>query len=263
MSLLGGFRTDQQITALLAESDPNSRRAMNLMERLKRAGPKVIPKLIDALALSDKSRTMMFVDILTALVNDRTLAEFREGLADGNERVVKGTAWALSGSTDYNANTLLEWFKDSEVSKAALIEVLRVHKQDLSVHELLQAAYDLDTREKAAVFRIIEDIIRPEMVPDLVARMGGKDPIVKIHLIHLLGASTPKISITRSNSASGSEQDGAQRRVGRPRVAGPAMSTSRLSRNCSRIRTSTSRRKPSIWWSRSGTRIRSYSWPMR
>ncbi len=186
MSLLGTFRADQQISALMSESDPASRRALTLMERLKRAGPKVIPKLIDALALSDKSHTMMFVDILTALVNDKTLPEFRQGLADGNERVVKGTAWALCGSTTYNANALLAWFVDPEVSKPALIEVLRVHKQDLSVHELLQAAYDLDTREKAAVFRIIEEIIRPEMVPDLVARMGGKDPIIKIHLIQLL-----------------------------------------------------------------------------
>lgn len=186
MGLLGTFRADQQINALMAESDPTSSRALNLMERLKRAGPKAIPKLIDALALSDKSHTMMFVDILTALINDKTLSEYREGLADGNERVVKGTAWALCGSTDYNANALLTWFEDPEVSKPALIEVLRVHKQDLSVHELLQAAYDLDTKEKAAVFKIIEEIIRPEMVPDLVARMGGKDPIIKIHLIQLL-----------------------------------------------------------------------------
>jgi len=186
VGLLGTFRADQQINALMAESDPTSSRALNLMERLKRAGPKAIPKLIDALALSDKSHTMMFVDILTALINDKTLSEYREGLADGNERVVKGTAWALCGSTDYNANALLTWFEDPEVSKPALIEVLRVHKQDLSVHELLQAAYDLDTKEKAAVFKIIEEIIRPEMVPDLVARMGGKDPIIKIHLIQLL-----------------------------------------------------------------------------
>ena len=186
MRLLSNFRADQQITALMSESDPTSSKAMNLVERLKRAGPKVIPKLIDALAMSDKSHTMMFVDILTALINDKSLSEYREGLADGNERVVKGTAWALSGSTDYNANALLEWFEDPEVSKPALIEVLRVHKQDLSVHELLQCAYDLDTKEKAAVFKIIEDIIRPEMVPDLVARMGGKDPIIKIHLIQLL-----------------------------------------------------------------------------
>ncbi len=186
MSLLGNFRADQQITQLMSESDPTSRSASNLVERLKKAGPKAIPKLIDALALSDKSHTMMFVDILTALVNDKTLDQFREGLADGNERVVKGTAWALSGSTDYNPNSLLDFFNDDEVSKPALIEILRVHKQDLSVHDLMQLAYDLDSKEKAAVFKIIEETVRPEMIPDLVARMGGKDPIVKVHLINLL-----------------------------------------------------------------------------
>ena len=171
----------------MQEPDPTSRKALNVVERLKKSGPKAIPKLIDALALSDKSHTMMFVDVLTALVNDKSLDQYREGLADGNERVVKGTAWALSGSTDYNANSLLDFFDDDEVSKPALIEVLRVHKQDLSVHELMQRAYDLDVKEKAAVFKIIEEVIRPEMVPDLVARMGGKDPIIKIHLINLLG----------------------------------------------------------------------------
>ena len=186
LSFLGNFRADQQITQLMSEADPTSKNALNLVERLKKAGPKAIPKLIDALALSDKSHTMMFVDILTALVNDKTLTQFKEGLADGNERVVKGTAWALSGSTDYNPNALLEFFDDGEVSKPALIEILKVHKDDLSVHDLMQLAYDLDVKEKAAVFKIIEETVRPEMIPDLVARMGGKDPIIKIHLIGLL-----------------------------------------------------------------------------
>ncbi len=186
MSILGNFRADQQITQLMSEPDPTSKSALNVMQRLKNAGPKVIPKLIDALALSDKSHTMMFVDILTALIDDKTLMQFREGLADGNERVVKGTAWALSGSTAYDPNRLLNFFDDDEVSKPALIEVLRVHKDDLSVHDLLQRAYELDTKEKAAIFKIIEETTRPEMVPDLVARMGGKDPVIKIHLINLL-----------------------------------------------------------------------------
>ncbi len=186
MRILGNFRADQQITQLMSETDPTSKNALNLVERLKKAGPKVIPKLIDALAMSDKSHTMMFVDIMTALVNDRTLEQFKDGLADGNERVVKGTAWALSGSTSYNPNTLLDFFEDDEVSKPALIEILRVHKDDLSVHDLMQRAYELDVKEKAAIFKIIEETVRPEMVPDLVARMGGKDPIIKIHLINLL-----------------------------------------------------------------------------
>ncbi len=186
MALLGGFRTDQLIGQLVSESDTNSPAAQKSIERLKNIGPKVIPKIIDALAMSDKSHTMVFVDILASHVNDKTLKFFQEGLADGGERVVSGTAWALSSSNKYNANALLDFLDDPEVSKPALIEVLKVHKQDLSVHDLLQRAYKLDPKEKAALFAIIEDVVSADMVPDLINRMGGKDPAIKIHIIRLL-----------------------------------------------------------------------------
>jgi HEAT repeat protein len=186
MSLLGSYRADQLISQLTADAKPDSPSAQRLVNRLKKIGPKVIPKAIDALAMSDKTHTMVFVDILSSLVSDKTLEAYREGLADGNERVVSGTSWALSSSTNYDANSLLDFFDDPEISKHALIEVLRVHKQDLSVHEMLQRAYELDPKESEALFKIIEDTIRPEMVPDLIARMGGKDPYIKMHLINLL-----------------------------------------------------------------------------
>ena len=166
-----------------SRSPPSAQRLVN---RIKKLGPKVIPKAIDALALSDKSHTMVFVDILSSLVNDKSLDLFREGLADGNERVVSGTSWALSSSTNYNANNLLQFFDDPEVSKPALIEVLRVHKQDLSVHELLQRAYESDPKDSEALFKIIEDTIRIEMLPDLISRLGGRDPVIKVHIINLL-----------------------------------------------------------------------------
>jgi serine/threonine-protein kinase len=186
VSLLGGFRADQLVNQLVAEQKPDSASAKRLVDRIKKIGPKVIPKAIDALALSDKSHTMVFVDILSSLVNDKTLELYKEGLADGNERVVSGTSWALSSSTSYNANNLLDFFDDPEVSKPALIEVLRVHKQDLSVHELLQRAYESDPNESAALFKIIEDTVQPEMVGDLISRLGGRDPVIKVHLIGLV-----------------------------------------------------------------------------
>jgi serine/threonine-protein kinase len=186
VSLLSGYRADQLVGQLVAEQTPDSPAAKRLISRIKKIGPKVIPKAIDALALSDKSHTMAFVDILSTLVSDKTLDLFKEGLADGNERVVSGTSWALSSSTAYNANNLLSWFDDPEVSKPSLIEVLRVHKQDLSVHELLQRAYESNPKESAALFRIIEDTIRPEMVPDLISRLGGRDPVIKVHIIKLI-----------------------------------------------------------------------------
>jgi serine/threonine-protein kinase len=186
MSFLGGYRADQLVNQLVAEQKPDSPHAKRLIGRIKKIGPKVIPRAIDALALSDKTHTMVFVDILSSLVSDKTLELYREGLADGNERVVSGTSWALSSSTDYNANNLLNFFDDPEVAKPALIEVLRVHKQDLSVHELLQRAYESEPKESAALFKIIEDTIRPEMVPDLISRLGGRDPVIKVHIISLI-----------------------------------------------------------------------------
>ncbi len=186
MNFLASFRADQFVTQLLALEDPASPAAEKLIAKLKKAGNRAVPKVIDALALSDKTHRMVLVDILADLINDKNIDLFREGLADGNDRVVSGTAFALSSSTNYNANKLLEFFDDEEISKPSLIEVLRVHKQDLSVHELLRHAYACESREKAALFKMIEETVRPEMVPDLVARMGGKDPAVKVHLMHLL-----------------------------------------------------------------------------
>jgi serine/threonine-protein kinase len=186
MAILGGFRADQLIGQLTSETDTNSRSAQKIIERLKKIGPKVIPRVIDALAMSDKSHTMVFVDILASYVNDKTLQYYKEGLSDGGERVVSGTAWALSSSSNFNANSLLEFFDDKEVSKPALIEVLKVHKKNLSVHDLLRRAYELEPKEKAALFAIIEETLAVEMVPDLINRMGGKDPAIKIHLMQLL-----------------------------------------------------------------------------
>jgi len=186
VSFLASFRSDQILGQLIAEPDPSSPAAQKLVDKLKTAGNRAIPKIIDALALSDKTHTMVLVDILGAIINDKNLMLYKEGLADGNERVVSGTAWALSSSTAYNANGLLDFFDDPEVSKAALIEILRVHKQDLSVHELLRHAYECEPKEKAAIFKIIQETLKPEMVPDLIARMGGRDPVIKIHLMQLL-----------------------------------------------------------------------------
>jgi serine/threonine-protein kinase len=186
MSLFSSFRSDQLVTKLIAEQDPASSASQKLVDKLKKAGNGAVPKVIDALALSDKSHRMVLVDILGDLVNDKNLKLYREGLADGNERVVSGTAFALSSSTNYNPNSLLDFFDDDEVSKPSLIEVLKVHKDDLSVHELLRRAYECESKEKAAIFKIIEETVKPEMVPDLIARMGGKDTAVKIHLMNLL-----------------------------------------------------------------------------
>ena len=102
MNLFGGFRADQLIGQLISESDVSSPAAQKLVERLKNLGPKVIPRAIDALAMGDKSHTMLFVDILASQVSDKTLNYYKEGLADGGERVTSGTGLTLIRPRHYN-----------------------------------------------------------------------------------------------------------------------------------------------------------------
>jgi hypothetical protein len=86
MAILGHFRADQLIGQLTSQTDTNSQTAQKSIERLKKIRPKVIPRIIDALAMSDKSHTMVFVDILSSYVNDETLKFVKEGLSDGGAR---------------------------------------------------------------------------------------------------------------------------------------------------------------------------------
>ena len=59
MTLLGSFRSDQLIQDLVSETDPAGDKARKLVNKIKSVGPKVISKVIDALAMSDKSHTIV------------------------------------------------------------------------------------------------------------------------------------------------------------------------------------------------------------
>src|SRR5690606_1728772 len=120
------------------------------------------------------------------LVDEKTLQMIARGLADSDSRTVSGTAWALSTARGYNPNRLVDLLSEDEYSKPAIIEVLTAHKDRLNVRQLLQQIYNLQPNEKTAVFKLIDDIITPELVPDLLSRMDGKDPFIKQNIINTL-----------------------------------------------------------------------------
>ena len=64
--------------------------------------------------------------------------------------------------------------------------MLQAHKERLNVRQLLGQIYHLQPSEKAAVFKLIDEVTTEEMVPDLLTRMDGKDPLVKTHLINVI-----------------------------------------------------------------------------
>ncbi|HEX6998894.1 MAG TPA: HEAT repeat domain-containing protein [Gammaproteobacteria bacterium] len=197
MNFLTALQADRLISQIRAEADPTSPAARKALEKLRKLGDGAIPKILEALASADKRQTVEYVELLASLITDKTLPIIARGLADSDPRTVKGTAWALSTSKRYNINRLVDLLGEDEYSKPAIIEVLTVHKDRLNVRQLLAQIYHLQPSEKAAVFKLIEDIVTPELVPDLLTRLDGKDPIVKMHLINVLSAfDLPEVSTT-------------------------------------------------------------------
>src|SRR5438270_13099574 len=72
--------------------------------------------------------------------------------------------------------------------------MIMAQKSRSGVRELLAAAYQQEPNEKAALFRIIGEIADASAVPELVGRVGGKDPIARVHIINLLARfNTPEV----------------------------------------------------------------------
>jgi len=186
MNFITGFQADRLISQISEQTDPKSPAAQKALAKLVKLGVSAVPKILDALGSADKQQTGEYVEILRKVTSDRSLMTVAKGLADPDQHTVAGVTRALSNSKTYNINRLAELLSKDEYSKSALIDVLTAHKDRLNIRQLLGQIYELQSGEKAAVFKLINEIATEEFVPDLLARMDGKDPVVKILLIDSL-----------------------------------------------------------------------------
>lgn len=186
MKFISTLKTERAIAQLLAEGDPGTPGARKAAERLRKIGSGAIPTLIKSLSRADKMHMPALVDVLASLVNERSLKDVVAGLGGGDARSVAGVAAALSAATGYDPNTLLAYLGRDDIAISALIEVLHATRTRLNVRELLRRAYDLEPREKAAVFRIITELATADLVPELLNRLEGKDSTIRVHIIGIL-----------------------------------------------------------------------------
>lgn len=186
MNFITSFQAERLIAQIREESDPTSPVAKRAFAKLGKLGNGAVPKILSALGQADKRQTVEYVELLSGLINDKALPMIVRGLADPEPRTVTGTAWALSSSRRYNVNRLVDLLGEDDYSKSAIIEILTVHKDRLNIRQLLGQIYYLQPSEKTAVFKLIDDIADEALVPDLLSRMDGKDPVVKMHIINVL-----------------------------------------------------------------------------
>ena len=186
MKFFSTLKAERCITQLLSERDASSPEARKALDSLRNIGASAVPRIIDAFATADKEHSGALVTLLAALLDDQSFPHYAAGLGHENKLCVAGVTKALAISGTYDTNRLMELMGRETVFKPALIEILGVVRKRLNARELLKRAYDLEPREKAAIFKIIGDIAGPDLVPDLIARVEGKDPSVRLNIIELL-----------------------------------------------------------------------------
>ncbi|MEJ2138608.1 MAG: HEAT repeat domain-containing protein [Gammaproteobacteria bacterium] len=197
MKFISALKAERCVTQLLAEPDANTPTAQKALSNLKNSGPGAIPVMIDALASADRYQTIGIVEALAAMVTDQNFDAFVEGLTHPNERCVAGVSWAMSTSKRFRADKLIDTLTKEDIATHAVLDIMRSHIEQLSVNKLLNTAYSVEPREKAALFKIIRDKATPELVPDLLSRLEGRDHSARVYIIGILSRfNTPEVKNT-------------------------------------------------------------------
>ncbi len=186
VKFLTSLRGERLLADLKSIQDPDSPDFRRAVQKLAGLGGDAIPMIIAALATADRRETLAYVEILGAMADSRHLNRLLEELTNPNPRIVSAVAWALSSSRNYPPAQLLSALKDPEIPTGALIEIISAHKARVPIRDLLAAAYTMESRDKSSLFRLIGDIADESSVPDLLARLEGKDVSVRTHLMEIL-----------------------------------------------------------------------------
>jgi HEAT repeat protein/tRNA A-37 threonylcarbamoyl transferase component Bud32 len=194
MSLFANYRADRLIAEVKSSGNPASPLALKALEKLIALGSDAIDPIVDALATAEKKETTAYVEALSRLIDSKTLPVLLKTMSEANGRAMSGIAWALSSSKNYPAHALLDALSKPGMPKQALLDVITAQKSRYTVRELLNAAYTQEPSERNGLFKIIGEIADESSIDDLLARIEGKDPVARLHIINVLARfNQPKV----------------------------------------------------------------------
>jgi eukaryotic-like serine/threonine-protein kinase len=194
MSLFANYRADRLIAEVKSSGNPGSPLAQKALEKLISLGSDAIDPIVDALSTAEKRETTAYVEALARLIDTKTLPTLLKTMSEANGRAMSGIAWALSTSKNYPPHALLDALTKPGMPKQALLDVITAQKARYTVRELLNAAYTQEPSERNGLFKIIGEIADESSVDDLIARIEGKDPVARLHIINVLARfNLPKV----------------------------------------------------------------------
>jgi serine/threonine-protein kinase len=186
MTLFANYRADRLIAEVKSSGNPSSPLAQKALEKLSALGADAIDPIVDALAASEKRETAAYVEVLSRLIDTKTLPVLLKTMSEASGRAMSGIAWALSSSKNYPPHALLDALTKPGMPKQALLDVIAAQKTRYTVRELLNAAYTQEPSERNGLFKIIAEVADESSVDDLIARIEGKDPVARLHIINVL-----------------------------------------------------------------------------
>lgn len=186
MSLLGGFVADRLVAGIRGPADLESAAGKKAIARLRKIGGPAVTRVVAELEGAEKERAVALARVLGTLISVRTLPEAADALRHTNARGLKGLVWALSNSRDYNPNKLLDYLSEEGMPRAAVLEILEAQKERLEFRPVLNRAYQVESTEKATLFKLIGEMASEEVLPELVSRLSGKDVAAKVHIMDIL-----------------------------------------------------------------------------
>jgi HEAT repeat protein/tRNA A-37 threonylcarbamoyl transferase component Bud32 len=194
MSLFANYRADRLIAEVKSSGNPGSLPAQKALEKLTALGSDAIDSIVDALATAEKRETAAYVDVLSRLIDSKTLPILLKTMSEASGRAMSGIAWALSSSKNYPAHALLDALNKPGMPKQALLDVISAQRARYTVRELLNTAYTQEPSERNGLFKIIGEVADESSVDDLIARIEGKDPVARLHIINVLARfNLPKV----------------------------------------------------------------------
>jgi serine/threonine-protein kinase len=186
MGFFSNFRAERLLAEFRDSGDPDSAKARQSLEKLKGLGPSAIQPIVAAMSGADKRETAALVDALTALIDNKTFPMVAQAMSEENARAVAGVAWALSSARSYSPSRLLDMLGQPGISRPALLGVIGAQRERIPLRDLLNAAYQQDAAEKGALFKLIAEVADENSIGELLARVEGKDPIARMHIIAIL-----------------------------------------------------------------------------
>jgi serine/threonine-protein kinase len=187
MKALRGFLAERIVGGIRSSADLESPSGEKAVERLKKMGGPAVKQVVQAMDSGDNERAQALARLLAELVTTRTLHDVVQAMPAANVKALPAITWALAHATGYNPNRLLDYLSEDNMPRGALLEALDAQAKRLDVRQVLNKAYQVDSSEKSALFKVVSRIVDDDLVPDLIERLTGKDIAAKVYIIQMLG----------------------------------------------------------------------------